>query len=228
MFAATGDRRYLSDLNRICDTLIAHTWDPVTGCQYESFTTDWQRDLGRLRGLVIYGHTVECAAFVLSAAGYTGNRDHLNFGQAILSYALRHGYDAVNGGIHFLGRPEGGVVNADKMWWVQSEGLSALSMAYRLTGDQFYLGWLRHLAEFVFTKQRDSTAGEWHMLLYADGTVRDGRKGWASPEFSPVPAKGGYHVAQGLHHAARNLELFTANGPTPPGDPAASWDDFAL
>ena len=134
MLAATGDHRYLSDLNRICDTLVAHTWDPATGCQYEAFTTEWQRDSARLRGLVVYGHTVESGAFVLSVAVYTGNGDHLTFGRRLLSYALRHGYDPANGGIHFLGRPGGGVVDGDKMWWVQSEGLSALSMAYRLTG----------------------------------------------------------------------------------------------
>ena len=101
-------------------------------------------------------------------------------------------------------------------------------MAYRITGDQFYLGWLQHVAQFIFAKQRDAAVGEWHMLLYADGTVRDGRKGWASPEFHPVPAKGAYHVAQGLYHAARNLEAFAANGPTMPGTAGASWEDFAL
>lgn len=228
LFAATGDDRYLGDLNRICDVLVAHSWDPATGCQYESFTADWQANPERLRGLVIYGHTIECAAFVLATAAYTGNGEHLDFGRKILSYALRHGYDSEHGGVYFFGRPEGGIVNSDKMWWVQSETLSALSMAYRITGDQFYLGWLRHIAEFVFTKQRDAAVGEWHMLLYADGTVRDGRKGRASPEFQPVPAKAAYHVAQGLHHAARNLEHFAAHGPTVPGAKGAMWEDFAL
>jgi hypothetical protein len=66
------------------------------------------------------------------------------------------------------------------------------------------------------------------MLLYADGSVRDGRKGWASPDFYPVPAKAAYHVVQGLYHAARNLEHIAADGPTKPGAEGAAWENFAL
>ena len=116
--------------------------------------------------------------------------------------------------------------SADKMWWVQAETLSALSIAYRLTGDRLYLDWLRAQAEFVYGKQRDPADGEWYMLLYADGTIRDGHKGHADPVY--IPAKAAYHVVQGLHHAARNLGSVAASGPTVAGAPGARWEDFAL
>ena len=99
-------------------------------------------------------------------------------------------------------------------------------MAYRLTGDGLYLDWLRDQAAFVRRFQRDPDNGEWHMLLYADGTVRDGRKGRASPE--DLPAKGAYHVVQGLQHAHRNLEIVSTRDVTQPGAAGAAWDNFAL
>ncbi len=224
MYASTGESRYLDRLNAICDALVEHTWDPETGCQYEAFTGSWEHNPKRMNGLVLHGHTLECAALVQCIAAFTGNCDHMNFARKIMSYALRHGYDAEHGGVYFFSRPNGTLVNSDKMWWVQAEALSAISMAYRLSGDPFYYGWLQHLADFIYTKQRDARDGEWYSLLYADGTVRDGRKGWASPENRPVPAKGGYHVAKCLYHAARNLAA--ANGS--PSTAKLTWADVAV
>ncbi len=225
MYVATADPRYLRDLNRLCDTYVTRTFDPRTGSWLETFDASWRPNLARTHGLLVYGHLIEAAAFLSSIAAFTGNETHIRASRELLSYTLRHAWDSTHGGFCFLGRPGGGPVDTDKMWWVQSEGLSALSMAYRLTGDQLYRDWLRDLAEFIQRYQRDPENGEWHMLLYADGTVRDGRKGRASPE--DVPAKGAYHVAQGLQHASRNLEILSRNGVTLPGDAAAVWADFA-
>jgi cellobiose epimerase len=226
MFEATRDERYLRDLNRLCDTYVERTFDPQTGCWLESFETDWRPNLTRTRGLIVYGHLIEAAAFLSSIAAFTGNQAHLLASRDMLGYCLRHAWDPTHGGFYFFGRPGGGPVDTDKMWWVQSEGLSALSMAYRLTGDDLYFHWLRDLSEFIQQYQRDPHTGEWNMLLYADGTVRDGRKGRASPE--DVPAKGAYHVVQGLHHAARNLDVISRLGVTQPGRVPAAWADFAL
>jgi mannobiose 2-epimerase len=226
MLAATGDQRYLGDLTRLCDTFVQRTFDPQTGSWLEAFDAHWRPQLDRTRGLIVYGHLIEAAAFLSSIAAFTGNESHLRASRDLLGYTLRHAWDPTHGGFYFFGRPGGGPVDTDKMWWVQSEGLSALSMAYRLTGDELYLDWLRDQAEFIRRYQRDPDNGEWHMLLYADGTVRDGRKGRASPE--DVPAKGAYHVVQGLHHANRNLDIVSTRGVTRPGESGAAWADFAL
>jgi mannobiose 2-epimerase len=226
MFAATRDNRYLSDLTRLSDTFVQRTYDAQSGSWVEAFDAQWRPRLDRTGGLIVYGHLIEAAAFLSSIAAFTGNETHMRASRDLLGYSLRHAWDSTNRGFYFLGRPSGGAVDTDKMWWVQSEALSALSMAYRLTGDVLYLDWLRDQAAFVRRFQRDSDNGEWHMLLYADGTVRDGRKGRASPE--DVPAKGAYHVVQGLQHAHRNLEIVSTRGFTQPGAAGAAWDDFEL
>jgi len=220
LLAATGDRRYLEDLNELCDTIVERTYDAEHGCTHEWFTPDWQEITDRTRGLINYGHIAEAGWFISVVASYTGNLAHLRFGRRLLGYVLRHGWDSLHGGIYSTGRPEGGPENTTKSWWMQAEMLGALSMAYRLTGDVLYSDWLRSQARFVYEKQRDARVGEWHSAVHADGTVQDGRKGSAW--------KAAYHVSQGLYHADRNLAIFQERGVTVPGAPGAKWEDFAL
>src|SRR5262249_32412223 len=158
---------------------------------------DWQEATGRSRGLVNYGHIAEAAWFVASVAAFTGDRHHADFARSILGYALRRGWDRRHGGLHSDGHSRGDVAHTPQAVWMQAEMLGALSFAYRLTGDMLYHDWLGDQAQFVHRHQRDPRDGEWYSSVYADGTVRDGRKG--------SPSKAAYHVAQGLFHADRNL-----------------------
>jgi mannose/cellobiose epimerase-like protein (N-acyl-D-glucosamine 2-epimerase family) len=215
LLAATGEQRYLDELNELCDTIATRTYDPESGCTREWFTPDWQEVTARTRGLINYGHIAEAAWFVGSVAALTGEQRHGQLARSLLGYVLRHGWDAVNGGIYSLGRGQGGVVDTTKTWWMQAEMLGGLSLAYRLTRDVLYLDFLRAQARFVQERQRDPRNGEWHALVYADGTVRDGRKG--------SPSKAAYHVAQGLYHAHRNLAAVEAEAA-----PSTKWEDWAL
>ena len=85
--------------------------------------------LDRTSGLIVYGHLIEAAACLSSIAGFTGNETHLRASRDLLEYSLRHAWDATHGGFYMFGRPDRGPVDTDKMWWVQAEALSALSMA---------------------------------------------------------------------------------------------------
>jgi mannose/cellobiose epimerase-like protein (N-acyl-D-glucosamine 2-epimerase family) len=193
------------------------TYDPAHGCTLEWFTCDWRELAERTRGLINYGHIAEAAWFTSAVAAFTGDRAIADFGRSLLGFVLRRGWDALHGGLHSYGRPEGPVVDSDKVWWMQAELLGALSLAYRLTGDVLYRDWLAQQARFVFDKQRDAAVGEWHATVYADGTVRDGRKG--------SPSKAAYHVAQGLYHADANLVAATE---TTTSDRERDWSSFAL
>jgi mannobiose 2-epimerase len=214
LLAATGDERYLRDLGELCDTIMSRTYDQRNGCTREWFTPDWQEATERSRGLVNYGHIAEAAWFVASVAAFTGERRPADFARSLLGYVMRRGWDRQHGGIYSLGHADGAVLDPGKTWWMQAEMLGALSLAYRLTGDALYRDWLREQATFVHRRQRDRRDGEWYSSVYADGTIRDGRKG--------SPSKAAYHVAQGLHHAARNLALGEASRST------GGWEDFAL
>ena len=217
MLAATGEPRYLDCLNQLCRTIMERTYDPAHGCTLEWFDRDWREVTDRTRGLINYGHVAESAWFTSAVAAFTGDQEVADFGRSLLGFVLRQGWDGLHGGIYSYGRSDGPVVDTDKVWWMQAELLGALSLAYRLTGDILYRDWLARQAHFVFEKQRDATVGEWHSTVYADGTVRDGRKG--------SPAKAMYHVAQGLYHADTNLAA-AARGATRESKP--EWASFAL
>ncbi len=217
LFAATGERRYLTCLSQLGATIMHHTYDPVHGCTHEWFNPDWTEALDRTRGLINYGHIAEAAWFTSAVAAHTGDTAMQEFGRSLLAFVLRHGWDQTHGGIYSYGHADGRPVDTNKVWWMQAELLGGLSLAYRQTGDVLYRDWLCALARFIFEKQRDATMGEWHAAVYADGTIHDGRKGFS--------AKAAYHVAQALHHAAANLAA--ATNPIPP-KVTADWSTLAL
>jgi mannose/cellobiose epimerase-like protein (N-acyl-D-glucosamine 2-epimerase family) len=220
LLAATGDNRYLADLNEIIDTILHRAYDSQVGCVRGLFTPDWEPLTSRSGDLVDYGHIAETAWFISVVAAYTGNRVHLEASRSILSYVMRKAWDPVYGGIFSRGECDGEVTDDTKEWWMQGDMLGALSMAYRLTGDVLYLDWLGRQAAFIYDHQRDPRDGEWYYKVAPDGTILDGRKGFNG--------KAAYHVVQALYHADRNLAMLRDNGPTVPGAPDAPMEDFVL
>jgi len=220
LLAATGDRRYLDRLTEICEVIMRRTFDRERGCTREWFTPDWSELTDRTQGLVNYGHVAEAAWFTSVVGAFAADQTILDFGRSLLGFVLREGWDAHHGGIYSYGRAGGLPVDTRKVWWMQAELLGALSHAYRLTHDVLYLDWLRRHADFVVRKQRDSTVGEWHATVYADGTIQDGRKG--------SPSKAAYHVVQGLHHAAANLAAAASVERSERDAAGVGWESLAL
>jgi len=215
LYAATGNQKYLDAIKLLCDTIINRCWDPKTGCTHEWFYQDWREDLTNTRGLANYGHIVETAWFLAAVAGYTGSSDYLDFARKELDYALKWGWDQEHGGLYSYGKPEGGVVDTTKVWWMQSEFLDALAIFYRLTGEERYLDYLKRQAEYIWNGQRDPLFGEWYMLCNADGSPKDARKG--------MEWKAAYHVVQGLFQADRHYTAAVEKQPR-----SKDWGDWSL
>ena len=215
LYAATGDRQYLDEVRRLCDTILERTWDAATGCTHEWFYRDWREDLTNTGGLANYGHIVESAWFLAAVSGFTGETRYRDFARAELDYALEHGWDAARGGLYSYGAPDGGATDTRKVWWMQSEFLDALAIFYRLTGEQRYLDILQRHAAYIAAAQRDPVFGEWYALCASDGAPLDARKGH---EY-----KAAYHVVQGLYQADRHLEAARAGLPS-----SSNWADWTL
>jgi mannose/cellobiose epimerase-like protein (N-acyl-D-glucosamine 2-epimerase family) len=215
LLAATGDDQYLTDIRRLCDTLVERTWDVATACTHEWFYRDWREDLTNTKGLANYGHVAETAWFAASIGAYTGEARYRDFAQAEMDYVLSHGWDAEGDGLFSHGQPKGGVTDRTKVWWMQSEFLDALALFYRLTGEQRYADLLRQQAQYIFTSQRDSVFGEWYARCGADGRPIDPRKGF---EY-----KAAYHVVQGLYQADRHLQAALGER-----GPDQGWLEWAL
>ncbi len=197
LYAATGDARYREALARHGDLVAGPMIDRTHRCLREAFLPDWRENLEQTKGLVSYGHNLEAAWFLWALDGILGTKAYSAVAEQLLSFAVNYGWDREHGGFYSMGTPEGIPKAAEKVWWVQTEGIGALSMAYRLTGEERYAKLLRELLRFCSTYLYDDKYWEWYLSVEADGSEKDPRKGcdW----------KAAYHVVQALNHAYRNL-----------------------
>jgi len=89
---------------------------------------------------VSFGHDVETAYLMLEASHALGLENDtltLQKGKKMVDHALKHGWDSdlggfYDGGYYFDTEEDLQIVNADKNWWAQAEGLNTLLIMSRL------------------------------------------------------------------------------------------------
>ncbi|MDI9454618.1 MAG: AGE family epimerase/isomerase [Spirochaetota bacterium] len=166
------------------------------------------------------GHALEDAWFMLHWAMRSKDRKILNAGLKVVRWMTEIGAANEEGGIpQFMhkdgGRPRGAVLPIhegtpvvteirenwyNRLWWVHSEALYALLLAYELSGDEEYLDLYWPLHEYVFSTfpNPDKEKGEWIQI----------RDQWGRPEDKVValPVKDPYHITRAFMHAIKSLE----------------------
>jgi mannobiose 2-epimerase len=140
---------------------------------------------------VSYGHDLENVWLLIDAceaAGVSHSPLHELF-RGLSANALRHGFDARNGGFYLDGPLGRRADRRQKVWWVQAEALIALLRMWRITRDPEFLSAFERTWRFVERHQIDWQHGEWHATVAPDGTVH-GDKGdrW----------KAGYHTGRSM------------------------------
>jgi mannobiose 2-epimerase len=156
---------------------------------------------------VSYGHDLENVWLLIDAceaAGVSHSPLHELF-RGLSANALRHGFDARNGGFYLDGPLGRRADRRQKVWWVQAEALIALLRMWRITRDPEFLSAFERTWRFVERHQIDWQHGEWHATVAPDGTVH-GDKGdrW----------KAGYHTGRSMLECLALLRTLEA-GPEP-------------
>lgn len=84
--------------------------------------------------------------------------------ERLLKYALKVGYDEIDGGVFNCAYPDGSI-NRDKSWWQQAEGLRALMVAASI-GDRRDL-WRRYEQTLKLVKEQlvDNVHGGWKLAV---------------------------------------------------------------
>ncbi len=158
---------------------------------------------------VSFGHDVETAYLMLEAShalGGTEDEETLAKGKEMVDHALRTGWDEERGGFYDGGYYFGDsdtltLVNKDKNWWTQAEGLNTLLMlSYYFPDDPMdYRGHFNKLWSYIHSYLMDPDHGGW----YEWGTdqrpdSKEGRKGhiW----------KAAYHDYRALLNCKKRLE----------------------
>lgn len=201
----------LTELAQVCD-------DPrVTGrlAEIRSILVDklfhpdgWlhicaEADWSPVPGLVSFGHDVEAAHLLLAAdAMLSGGPapETERVAQALLDYALRHGYDRQRGGFFNLSTPTGEVRDQTKVWWVQAEALLGFVRGLSLSGAprSDYLEAVQGTWRWIQDRQIDRDYGGWHGAVAPDDHILyNGVKG--------DPWKAAYHDGRALLFSAQIL-----------------------
>ena len=162
-------------------TIVRDTMTTSDGYLHMFFTDDWQHlsfsDSSRsylkknsYLDHVSFGHDVETAFLLLETESVLGHPDRertLEIARNMVNHAIRYGF-ADNDGIYYEGYYFKGdrtltIINPDKQWWVQAEGLNALLMMSLLFPDDHrYKDYFYKLWQFTKTYQIDSEHGGWY------------------------------------------------------------------
>jgi mannose/cellobiose epimerase-like protein (N-acyl-D-glucosamine 2-epimerase family) len=107
------------------------------------------------------------------ALGIPGNWDHF---ESLLHHSLRYGFDHERGGFYFRGKPNEPASDTTKFWWVQAEGLSALTDAVGHLNSDEYDGPLTKLVNWILNYQIRSDDCVWIVSTDAEGRPQNVKK----------------------------------------------------
>ncbi len=119
---------------------------------------------------ITYGHDVETAYLLLETADVLGSGENdktRQIAKRLVDHSLESGWDKQSGGFYYMGREvdgEIGIIDEQKSWWTQVEGLNALVLMYSLYPDdpQDYLALARKMWEYLDNYLIDKEHGGWY------------------------------------------------------------------
>ena len=148
---------------------------------------------------VSYGHNLEFAWLLVRAQEVLGVAPNWDRFDAVLRHALRFGFDHVNGGFLFAGPQTGRRGGLHKVWWVQAEGLAALTDGLLHRSDAAYEDALGLLLAWIVERQRMANG------LWAPNVDPRGRR---LPILAHGAYKSAYHEVRGV---VKLVEAFSPN-----------------
>jgi len=155
------------------------------------------------------GHCLESCWFCLEEGLRLDDSQIVERACQIMDWTMKLGWDATYGGmfnfIDYEGKPPG---HHDEDWgedqdwdaklfWVHSEALYALLLAYTASGDERFMDWYERVHHWAFKHFPDPEHGEWFGYLRRDGSVSQTLKGCM---------KGFFHLPRALMKCMLLLE----------------------
>lgn len=209
------DPRYERDLTLSVESILGRHWKPELGALLENVAMDGSTCLDLPEGRMFHpGHAIE-SSWMLMEIGHSRNQPELVATAVdILLASLQQGWDPESGGIRYLTNldwtPTHELEANLKLWWVHSEALYALLLAWSLTGRPELWTWYERVHEWTFGHFPDPEHGEWYGYL-----DRDGRPVWT---VKATAWKCCFHLPRALFRCLTLLEKVTAES-APEGRP---------
>lgn len=130
---------------------------------------DWSAVTNASSAGLSYGHNVEFAWLMIHAEKALGRNPSWRHFYAHLNHALKFGYDHQRGGVFNRGFDDQPATDTDKVWWVQSEMLAALTDGLKNQENSAHDRALLSLLSFISRFQADPKDGIWLDTVTADG-----------------------------------------------------------
>lgn len=179
MYMATMDEKYLHQAERICDAVLRHMIDPVSGWVLESFDKDWKYLPGAQDHTEInVGHNIETAWCLARLYRLNKRDDYLKLANTLSDSLHRYGFNPGNGFWYAtIGNEDPTTHSGFTYWWIQAYGnmfdlfLAGLSPDKQQYEEHFVKG-------ATFWKQYflDRDKGDTHFSVLEDGQVKDSLK----------------------------------------------------
>ncbi len=197
LYGVTPEEHYFQRAWQLADLIATRMRDPRYGCVLERFSSSWVYDPVSTRDRLQMGHNLKTAWLLLRLFDRTHVKEYFSTASEVLEYCLRCGWDETYGGFYQHVYRNGVLAKDVKEWWPECEGLQALSLLCRLSGEPRYREYFERLAAFTFAAFWDREYGEWVRTCYPSGAVQDACKGgnW----------KAAYHTVQACYEVLNNL-----------------------
>lgn len=184
--------RWQADMKKAADSVVNNHWHPELDACLENVSMDGKAMLDLPEGRMVHpGHSIESAWMLLEIAQQRKDEALLNAGVEIILSSLRRGWDEQFGGIKYITNLDHSPchpLEADmKLWWVHSESLYALLLAWAATGRQDVADWYKKVHEYTFSHFPDTQWGEWYGYLNRDGSPTWTAKATAWKCFFHIP-----------------------------------------
>jgi mannobiose 2-epimerase len=132
---------------------------------------DWRHVSAASSMGLSYGHNVEFAWLMVDAQRAIGRDPSWDHFYSIIDHALKNGYDHQRGGVYDRGYVDRPASRTDKVWWVQSEMMAALTEGLRNHVRPDYGVALEKLNHFVWAYMVFPENRIWVNTVSAEGAV---------------------------------------------------------
>lgn len=133
---------------------------------------DWSAVTNASSAGLSYGHNVEFAWLMIRAEKALGRNPSWRHFYAHVNHALKFGYDHQRGGLFNRGIGDKPATDTDKVWWVQSEMLAALTDGLKNQDNPAHDRALLSLLYFIKRFQVDPKDGIWLDTVTAEGAPK--------------------------------------------------------
>ena len=176
LYSEVKDASVRDSLIEAIELLVTIFYPPNVSASCEYRLRDWKAVANDEFSGVSHGHMIEFGWLMLRAQQALGLPRNWNHFETLLRHSLRYGFDHDRGGFYFRGKPNEPACDTTKFWWVQAEGLSALTDAVAHLNSDEYDVTLTKLVNWILNYQIRSDDGVWIVSTDADARPQNVKK----------------------------------------------------